>query len=321
MRPIGLILLAPRPLAHLRNLLMGYTETMRSALFTPLALALSTTLLLTACGRKPTSTVRHYDTRGIVQGISPDRQTLEIQHEDIPGFMPSMTMSFSVPDPKEIANIKIGEAISFRMTVTDKELLVDQVKTISMQDVHLPLQTIAQAPGSTGVKRLKEGDSIPSFSVIDQDGKSVTQETFRGQPFVLTFIFTRCPVPKFCPLMTGNFAELQHAIKTGSGSLANVRLMSVTLDPAFDTPQILKDYGAVMNADSAIWKFVTGEAKEIDPFVEAFSVYRKTEGGTISHGLATALINPDGTIKQIWRGNGWTTAEVMAQINSITNEH
>lgn len=300
---------------------MGYTETMRLVLFTPFALALSTALLLTACGRKPTSTVRHYDTRGIVQGISPDRQTLEIQHEDIPGFMPSMTMSFSVPDPKQIGDLRIGDAISFRMIVTDKELLVDQVKTISMQEVHLPVQTVAPIPASTDVKRLKEGDTIPSFSVIDQDGKSVTQDTFRGKPFVLTFVFTRCPIPKFCPLMTTNFAELQHAIKTGTGPLANVRLMSITLDPAFDTPQILKDYGAVMNADSSIWKFVTGEPKEIDPFIEAFSVYRKTEGGTISHGLATALINPDGAIKKIWRGNGWTTAEVIAEIGSTTNEH
>lgn len=295
---------------------------MRKIPFSSVALILIAAFLLPACGRKTTSTdsSKHYDTRGIVQGISPDRQTMEIQHEDIPGFMPSMTMSFSVPNRKEVADLKIGDAISFRMVVTEKELQADQIKSISVQEMRLPAQPVAPDQASTGVRRLREGDTIPSFSLIDQDGRPVTQEMFLGRPFVLTFIFTRCPIPKFCPLMTNNFAELQHAIKSGTGTLAETRLMSVTLDPTFDTPEMLKAYGAIGNADAATWKLLTGEAKEIDPFIEAFSVYRQTEGGTISHGLATALINPDGTIRKIWRGNGWTPAEVVAEISSTTNE-
>jgi protein SCO1/2 len=274
-------------------------------------------LFLAGCGRGPTSIekIRHYDTHGIVQGISPDRATIDIQHEDIPDFMPSMTMSFSARDRKEISDLKVGEPISFRMTVTNKELLVDQVTKVQPEDVHLPTQKPVPPPGGAAeVKRLKEGDSLPSFSVSDQDGKPVTLETFRGKPFVLTFIFTRCAVPKFCPLMTSNFAELQNAIKDGPAPLSGTRLLSITLDPAFDTPQILKDYGAFNHTDPAIWKLVTGEPKEIDRLVGAFSIYRQTEGGTLSHGLATALVNPDGTIKKIWRGNGWTPAEIIAEI-------
>jgi protein SCO1/2 len=115
--------------------------------------------------------------------------------------------------------------------------------------------------------------------------------------------------------MSNNFSELQTAIKSAAGPLAQTRLLSVTLDPGFDTPQILKDYGASKNADPSIWTFVTGKPEQIDPLIAAFSVYRQMEGGTLSHGLATALINPDGTIKKIWRGNGWTPAEVIREIN------
>jgi protein SCO1 len=114
--------------------------------------------------------------------------------------------------------------------------------------------------------------------------------------------------------MTSNFSELQDLIKTEKGSAAKTRLLSITLDPAFDTPQILRDYRAHSKQDPNTWSFATGDAKEIDELTEAFSVYRQNEGGTISHGLATALIGPDGTILKIWRGNSWPPAEVIAEV-------
>ena len=112
--------------------------------------------------------------------------------------------------------------------------------------------------------------------------------------------------------------ELQTSIKTGSGSLAKTRLLSVTLDPNYDTPKVLSDYAAFHHADPGIWTFATGNDKDIDSLTRAFSVYRQTEGGTISHGLATALINRDGRIEKIWRGNAWTPAEVTKAIQGET---
>ena len=286
------------------------------------ALIAGLALFVAACGRKPTVTdqVRHYETRGIVRGFSPDRQLVDIQHEDIPGFMPSMTMPFSVHDPEELNGRMVGDTISFRISVTGKDLFVDQIRPLASTDLSLPNPSSEQNLFSRDTKRLKEGDAIPSFSIVDQDDQPVSLETFRGRPFVLTFIFTRCPVPKFCPLMTNNFAELQQAIQTGTGAVAATRLLSVTLDPVYDTPQILKEYGASQKANPAVWKFATGKPEEIDALIAAFSVYRQTEGGTISHGLATILADSDGTIKKIWRGNAWTPAEVIAEIQSI-KEH
>ncbi|HEY5992275.1 MAG TPA: SCO family protein [Candidatus Udaeobacter sp.] len=275
-------------------------------------------LAVLGCGRSISSDKgdAHYDTRGVVRGFSPDRSAIEIQHENIPGFMPSMTMPFSAHDLNEIADLKTGDAISFRMTVTQKDFWIDNVKRIARENVDVAERKPAPAVSLESGARLKEGDGMPLFSLTNQNGERISMDTFRGQPFVLTFVFTRCPVPNFCPRMSNNFEELQTAIKTGTGTLANARLLSITLDPEFDTPQVLNAYAASHQADPKVWTFATGHEREIDALTRAFSVYRQTEGGTISHGLATALINRDGKIDKIWRGNGWTPAEVTEAIQA-----
>lgn len=268
---------------------------------------------------KAESGTRHYGARGIVRGLPPDHKTIDVEHEDIPGFMPSMTMPFAVRDSKEIAELQIGDAISFRLSVTDQDSWIDQIKKISADDVRLPAPAANPQTRSTSdpSPRLREGDPMPPFQLIDQDGKKIDMERFRGHPFVLTFIFTRCPLPKFCPLMSNHFAELQAAIKSGSGSLAQTQLLSISFDPDFDTPQILKAYAEHTQADPGIWTFTTGEKSEIADLTHEFSVYVQTEGGTISHGLATALIDEDGKIDKIWRGNGWTLEEVLREIRQL----
>jgi protein SCO1/2 len=277
-------------------------------------------LALLACGRstKSDEKAHNYDTRGVVRGFSPDRSTIEIQHENIPGFMPSMTMSFVARDPKQIADLKSGDAISFRMAVTQKDFWIENVKKIHREDANVEDPNRTPPVSTDHDARLKEGDEMRPFSLTNQNGERMSLDKFRGQPFVLTFVFTRCPVPNFCPRMSNNFEELQTAIKGGTGTFATTRLLSITLDPGYDTPKILNDYAAFHHADSKIWMFATGDEKEIDSLTGAFSVYRQNEGGTISHGLATALINRDGRIEKIWRGNAWTPAEVTAAIQAET---
>jgi protein SCO1/2 len=281
-----------------------------------IALTACLAMALFGCERAPKSNdnAQHYETRGIVRGISPDRSIIDIEHENIPDYMPSMTMPFSARDQKDIVDLKKGDAISFRMTVTEKDFWIENVKKISRDQVHVAEPRPTLTPSSNYSPRLREGDEMPFFSLTDQNGKRISLETFRGQPFVLTFVFTRCPIPNFCPRMSNNFAELQRAIKADAGALAKTRLLSITLDPTFDTPEILKEYGQSHGADSKMWSFATGDPKEIDALTQAFAVYVQTEGGTISHGLATALVDRQGNIVKIWRGNGWTPTEIIAQI-------
>lgn len=190
------------------------------------------------------------------------------------------------------------------------------MKKIRREDVDVAEPKHTPSASAERDARVKEGKEMPRFGLTDQNGERISLDTFRGQPFVLTFVFTRCPLPNFCPRMSNNFEELQTAIKTGSATLAKTRLLSITLDPDYDTPKILSDYAAFHHADRQIWTFATGDGKEIEALTRAFSVYRQNEGGTISHGLATALINRDGKIEKIWRGNAWTPAEVIEVIRA-----
>lgn len=124
-------------------------------------------------------------------------------------------------------------------------------------------------------------------------------------------------MPNFCPLLSRKFAELQSTIKSASGSSAETRLLSITIDPQFDTPAVLKQYREQEGADPNIWAFATGEPAQIDALTKEFAVYRQTEGGTISHGLTTALISPDGKVARLWRGNGWTVDEVVRAVQEL----
>ena len=137
--------------------------------------------------------------------------------------MPSMTMPFVARDPKEVADLKTGEAISFRMTVTQKDFWIDNVKKIRREEVDVAEPKQTSSVSTERDARLKEGDEMPPFSLTNQNGERISLDTFRGQPFVLTFVFTRCPVPNFCPRMSNNFEELQTAIKAGSDTLAKTR--------------------------------------------------------------------------------------------------
>ncbi len=284
---------------------------------TKIAFVLALGLMLSACGRKPEPArgdLRQFDVRGIVRAIPPDDRTIEIEHEAVPGFMPAMTMPFLVRDKSARADLRPGDAISFRLNVTAADSWIDEIKKIDAGTVRLPSPPEKRAAPRSASARLRAGDSLPAFRLVDQEGKEITPESFRGQPVVLTFIFTRCPIPNFCPLMSQNFKQLQSAIQEGSGSLAKTKLLSISFDPEFDTPQILKTYAEREQADPAIWTFATGDKKEIETLTSGFSVLVQPEAGTISHSLATALIDPDGRIKKIWRGNGWKPAEVLSEI-------
>jgi protein SCO1/2 len=289
---------------------------MRKAFLGQITALFCLTVALAACNRSdPTDrSVPHYKVRGIVRGFAPDRSTIHVEHEAIPGFMPSMTMPFSVKDQKDVAALKIGDGISFRMTVTDKDLFLDQVKKIPASEVRVAEPAPVASVSSPASARLREGDAVPSFALTNQNGGPVVLDTFHGRPFVLTFIFTRCPVPKFCPFISHNFSELQEAIKADAGAAGKARLLSITLDPKFDTPEILKSYAEQQKADPEIWTFATGEPTEIEKLTQSFAVFVQPEAGTISHGLATALIGPDGRVVKIWRGNAWQPSEVIDEL-------
>ena len=258
--------------------------------------------------------VREFEIAGIVRGVDAPNATVTVEHEDVPGFMPSMTMPFAAKNPKEIAGIKTGDAIAFHLVMTQDDSWIEAIKPIQAASLHLPAGS-ARAP-SPETRRLREGDPLPEFHLVDQKSRPISAKTFAGKTVVLTFIFTRCPVPNFCPLISRNFERLQREIKNDPALADRVRLLSISFDPEFDTPQILARYGKGFTEDADFWRFATGEPAEIGKLTRGFSVYVQAEDGTLNHGLCTALADADGTITKIWRGNAWRPEEVMAELKA-----
>ncbi|MGZ0656442.1 SCO family protein [Coraliomargarita sp. W4R72] len=160
-------------------------------------------------------------------------------------------------------------------------------------------------------KPLYEGDALPQTQLINENGAPV-ELVSPDQQTVITFIFTRCAAMQFCPRMNAQFEALQaHAQKDAS---LNLQLVSISLDPEFDRPARLKEYGQAIGADPTIWHFATGTTDAIDQLTQAFRVHRDDSEGVLNHTLCTALIAPDGRIQKIWRGNAWEVDEVIAAL-------
>jgi protein SCO1/2 len=274
-------------------------------------------LLLAACSKpaEPLS-ARSFEVRGVVRGaFDPQASTLTIEHENITGYMPSMTMPFPVKHPEQARGLRVGDGIQFKLVVTDMNASVDDIRKIDAATVRLGQQKMGTR--MTNAARLKEGDRWPDFTLKDQDGRTVTQADFAGRPVLVTFFFTSCPIPNYCPLMSQNFAAIQKELAKDEADKDAVQFLSISFDPEHDTPQRLAAYAATFTHDTENWRFATGTPDEVARLTSACSVYVQTEGGTISHGLCTALVGPRGVIRKIWRGNSWTTAEVIEAIRDV----
>lgn len=284
--------------------------------------------LLSSCSKKPevassglkssSDTTRH-PVRGVVRSLDLLNHAVIVEHEDIPGFMPSMTMPFTAKTPEEIILLKVGEGVSFDFVVTADDAWIEKVQSISSEDVHLPKKSTVRQEAGDGNKaaRVREGDHLPDFQLVDQKTRKISRETFAGKPLLLTFIFTRCPVPNFCPKISGNFEKLAADFAQDPALADQVRLLSISFDPEFDSPEVLDAYGKTFSADPEQWRLATGTPEEIEKLTQAFAVYTKSAEGTIDHGLCTALVAPDGTISTIWRGNGWEIEEVASAVKSL----
>lgn len=251
-----------------------------------------------------------YPVRGVVRAPLRDGE-ITVAHRDIPGLMPAMTMPFRVeePDRAAAAELQAGDEIEFKFAVGDASRAYDFRRVGRVGDA-------AAAGRSPRAARLREGDEVPAFSLTDQAGRPFRAGDLRDRWTVLTFIFTRCPVPEFCPRMSQQFAELQRRVQSSPPRKPPVQLASISFDPAFDTPEVLKAYGEGFQADPAIWRLCTGSETEIRALVQRFAVHVERNPSTIDHTLATALIGPDGRVRQIWRGNQWTAEEVLRAIDA-----
>lgn len=265
--------------------------------------------LLALAGCRQAAPEKQYPLTGQILEVRADRDEVVIKHQDIKGFMPGMTMPFKVRPASLLDGRKSGELVTATLVVGE----VDAYLSTLTRTGEAPL---TEAPPAELPKTLQTGDAVPDAALVNEDGKPAFVSSLKGHAYAVTFIYTRCPIPDFCPLMDRNFQAVQKAIQS-TPALAGARLVTVTLDPAYDTPPVLKQYGKRLGADPAIWTFLTGDPMAVATFGEQFGLYvehDKSSEINVIHNLRTAVVDPAGRIVALHNGNTWTAAELIADL-------
>jgi protein SCO1/2 len=268
-----------------------------------------------AAGSKDTNT-QIFQVKGVIIEVKPQEKTVEIKHEAIPGYMEAMTMPFEVKDTNELANLAPGDTVAFRMTVTETDGWIDQIRKLSeATPATNNLPTTGPFRHVRDVEPLDVGDTLPEYHFTNQLSQPISTRDYKGQALAINFIFTRCPFPTFCPLTANNFAEAQRKLKGMTNGPANWQLLTITIDPEFDKPAILKAYGERHDYDPAHWTLATGELIDITAIAEQLGqTFWRDETGSISHNMRAIVIDASGRIQRIIGGNKWNADELTEEI-------
>jgi protein SCO1 len=269
-------------------------------------LVLGALLILSGCQNPE----KHYALRGRVISKDVSAHQITVDNEDIPGFMPAMTMPYPVRDPQGLETVQPGDKISADVVVREGYWL--QHLVITDQSGR------GSVPATTATQELPPGAAVPDVPMIDQDGKTLHLGQFKGKAVLLTFIYTRCPLPSFCPLISSEFATIHNDLKKDPGDLKRTHLISISLDPAYDTAPVLRKYGLAYLQDDASgfqhWDFVSTTPQDLEKLAAAFGLQYSEQDNQIAHSMETVLLATNGTVAKSWPGNEWKTSEVLAAV-------
>lgn len=259
--------------------------------------------------------------RGVVRSIADDRKTAVIRHEAIPGYMPAMTMELSVRDPKELSEIKPGDRISFRLVADSETHWIDTLRRIeSPNGVALPpaqpVPAVPPAPRTRQVPvELKAGNPMPDAELISETGQRLRLSDFHGRALAFTFIFTRCPLPDFCPRMGQNFSKARELLLADAHSPTNWTFLSISFDPDFDKPAVLTAYAQNYRGENSDrWVFAAAPTNVLRELAPRLDLIVNREEGSFSHNLRTVVIDTRGVISRQFDGNRWKAEELADAI-------
>jgi len=263
---------------------------------------------------------QRYELKGKIVSFNKAQQQVVVQHEEVPGFMEAMTMPFTLKEDSAFDVMRAGDQIQATLVVDDERTrLENPIITQAVEGATAP----STSPDGGGLREPEIGASMPDASLVNQDGKPIKLRDYRGRALVVTFIYTRCPLPDYCTLMSNNFAAVRRELDKSPETLAaRPHLLSITLDPEYDTPKVLRSYGAAHTENYEgekfeHWEFATGEPEEIQRVAAFFGLGYKREGAEIVHSLRTAVISPDGKLYKMFRGNEWKPAEVVNALKEM----
>jgi protein SCO1/2 len=263
--------------------------------------------LMTGCGRAPE---KRFELKGKVVSINKAQRQVTIDHEQIPGFMDAMTMPYSVREDWVLEALAPGQTIQATLVVQGDRSWIEGIRISQSAPGGRP-ETAVAMPGI--------GEDVPDFKLVNQDTAQIHLAQYRGRPLLLTFIYTRCPLPDYCPRTSRNFSEVYRGLKSVAKAGQKPHLLTVSFDTEYDTPAVLREYARrYMNPpDFGAWEFATGSPEDIKNIAGHFGLIYRKESGQITHSLVTALIGADGKLKQIFQGNEWTPSLVLNAFRSL----
>ena len=267
------------------------------------------------------SSYKVYKLRGKVVGTNPVKGEVTLNHEAIPGFMEAMTMPYKLKDANILNELHSGDVITADVLVSqgsDANVFLDHIVVVAQGKPDYKPATIYHVP--------VPGDAVPDFKLRNQDGRTIHLNQFRGKDLLITFIYTRCPLPNFCPLVTRNFANIEKQLAADPKLKGKAHLLCVSFDPEHDTPERLKAYGeqyigSGAKAAFANWDFAVPDKVVLKEMAKFFDVGITNEPDqTITHTLSTTLVGRDGKVVQFYPGNEWTPNQVVADVRQSLGE-
>lgn len=277
--------------------------------------------------RTPSASEKHFDLKGKVVLVDKQQHSVTVAHEEVKDYMPAMTMPFTVAEEWWWV-FDIPLVAGDQVTAT---LVVDGA-TSWLEDVVIAKESSDSGTNVSGEGAgPKPGEEVPNYRLVNQDDKAIRLHDYRGKTLLLTFIYTRCPDPTQCTLMSNNFAAIDRELQKQPELYGKTHLLSISFDPEYDTPKVLRSYGAAVTGkyseeNFAHWEFASGSPDEVKGIAQYFGMryYLDTASGKeqMIHSLRTAVISPAGKIVKVYRGNEWKTDEVMSDLkagSAVTN--
>ena len=286
-------------------------------------------LIVSACSSRSTSTsttktpevssaAQRYEVKGKVVSADLANHKVTIAHEEIKGYMEAMTMPFTLLDDWVYSELKPGAQIQATLVVDQGRSWLENPVVSNVAEPNLDAKT-----EESGVEPAA-GTETPNFALVNQNDKKISFKQYRGKALILTFIYTRCPLPDYCPLMTRNFVTINRELQNKPALRDKTLLLSVTVDPDYDKPNVLRDYGArfagLDNDGFKRWEFATGTPEQIKSVAQFFGLnYWKDDKdkNQVIHGLRTAIITPDGKVAKVYRHNDWKPEDVVKDLEKL----
>ncbi len=261
-------------------------------------------LVALGCQRTPE---QRYELKGKVVAVDKAQRKVTISHEAIKDFMDAMTMPFDVRDDWALPILEPGQTVEAILVVQGDRSWIEGLRITQTKD----------SGGDAAVGSIPRiGDEVPDFRLVNQDNVRIHLAQYRGRPLLLTFIYTRCPLPDYCPRTSRNFSEIFRGLQSFPLAARKPHLLSVSFDTDYDTPAVLRDYAGRYRKPSRFdeWEFATGSPQEIKEITSFFGLTYQKESGQIVHSLVTALIGSDGRLEKLYLGNEWTSGQVLAEL-------